>query len=261
MKLWLQFPMKIDPSFKSFFEAGFSVKRSDTSVSVQFLNSGIHTLDQLSYDGMRFFNDRTIVKNIMKAERGKFDAVIIGCYLDPGLHAAKQLLSIPVLGIAETSMHFAAMACSRFAVITSDKHYVLGIEQLVSRYTIEKGVICKSPVRAVTFNSDEYEKHLFSENYEPIIEDFLMVAAACIDDGAELIIAGCGTLAAILTRQGLNAIDDVPIINPLLVTIKLAEAAVDLHKNAHIPPVSRHGSFRRIPKHLYDQLPETFSCP
>ena len=194
----------------------------------------------------------------MKAEKEGFHAVVIGCYLDPGLQAAKQLLNIPVLGIAESSMHFASMACSRFAVVTSDKHYILGIEGLLKRYGMEGSVISNSPVRAITFDSNEYEKLLFSANYERIIEDFQMIAKSCIDDGAELIIAGCGTLAAILTGQGLHAIGDVPMINPLLVTLKFAEATVDHFQNAHIPSVSRHGSFRHIPKNLYDKLPEMF---
>ena len=196
----------------------------------------------------------------MMAEREEFDAVIIGCYLDPGLQAAKQLLSIPVLGIAESSMHFAATACSKFAVVTSDKHYVLGIETLVMRYGMERSVILNSPVRAVTFDSDHYEKLLFSGEYEPIIENFQTIARSCVEDGAELIIVGCGTLAAILTGQGLNAIGDVPMINPLLVTIKFAEASVDLFQSGHIPSVSRQGSFRPIPKSLHEKLPELFSA-
>ena len=135
----------------------------------------------------------------MNAEKEGFDAVIIGCYLDPGLQAAKQLLNIPVLGIAESSMHFSSMACSKFAIITSDKHYIQGMEELVERYNVERSVIYKSPVRAVSFTSEEYEKHLFSGNHKPIIEEFQMIAKACIDDGAELIIAGCAVLALAIT--------------------------------------------------------------
>ena len=123
---------------------------------------------------------------------------------------------------------------------------------------MEKRVIARSPVRAVTLSPDVYEESLLTGNYEPIVENFRMIARDCIEDGSELIIAGCGALAPILTKQELFSIEHVPVINPSLVTIKTAEASVDLFQKAHIPAVSRHGPFRLIPKAFHERLSEMF---
>ena len=46
------------------------------------------------------------------------DAAIIAAFADPGLGAAKELLSIPVVGMAEAAMLTACMLGRRFAILT-----------------------------------------------------------------------------------------------------------------------------------------------
>ena len=50
-----------------------------------------------------------LVVEAIRAERAGADAIVIDCMGDPGLKAAREVVSIPVLGPAQTAMHLAAI--------------------------------------------------------------------------------------------------------------------------------------------------------
>src|SRR3546814_4706331 len=62
------------------------------------------------------------------------DAVIIDCMGDPGLKAAREVVSIPVLGPSETAMHLAAMLGHRFSIVTVLDSVVPMIDNLAKLY-------------------------------------------------------------------------------------------------------------------------------
>jgi Asp/Glu/hydantoin racemase len=55
---------------------------------------------------------------LLAAHAGDADAAVIAAYADPGLGAARELLTIPVVGIAEAAMLTACMLGRKFAVLT-----------------------------------------------------------------------------------------------------------------------------------------------
>ncbi len=44
---------------------------------------------------------------------------VIACFGDPGLLAARELASGPVIGIAEAAMHMATLVATRFSIVTT----------------------------------------------------------------------------------------------------------------------------------------------
>jgi allantoin racemase len=64
------------------------------------------------------------------------DAVLIGCFGDPGLLALQQLTPAPVLGLAQASMQ-AAHARGRYAVITGGQAWVPMLHRLVAQLGLE----------------------------------------------------------------------------------------------------------------------------
>ena len=82
---------------------------------------------------------------IMKCERDGFDAAIIGCFGDPGLEAARELATIPVVGPCESSMLLAAGLGHKFSVLTVFDSLIAGQELLA----VKAGVHAKlASVRA-----------------------------------------------------------------------------------------------------------------
>src|SRR3989304_10216296 len=104
MKIWCQLPARMDlesdifkPYIKTVNECHNTVKRADTEITIKALESGL-TPEFISFPGLRFLNDREILKNALRSEREGYDALVITCFFDPSLFALRQLMNIPVIG-------------------------------------------------------------------------------------------------------------------------------------------------------------------
>jgi Asp/Glu/hydantoin racemase len=181
-----------------------------------------------------------------------FDAVINGCYFDPALEAAKQLIDIPVVGSAETSMHIASMMGHQFATVTSDPRFVAGMTEDINRFRMNQNAIGWKPVRPLTLSTAQILECLGGD-YEPLIRDFSSVAMGCIEDGAEVVIIGCGLIGPMLTAAGVRNLDGVPIIDPYLVCIKVAEVFAELQKKG-LFIVSRKGFHLGTPAEVLEAI-------
>ena len=53
-----------------------------------------------------------------RAAGDDFDGVVIACYGDPGLFAAREISPVPVVGIAEASMLMACTVAHRFSIVS-----------------------------------------------------------------------------------------------------------------------------------------------
>src|SRR6267142_2641066 len=75
-----------------------------------------------------------ILDEIMKGEADKADAYIIACYGDPGLSAAREVTTKPVIGIAEASLSIASILAARFSIVTVIPRIRTMLEEMVARY-------------------------------------------------------------------------------------------------------------------------------
>ena len=58
------------------------------------------------------------VRRALELEQQGWEALILGCYGDPGLDAFRELISIPVIGPGEATAFMAASLGHRFSIIT-----------------------------------------------------------------------------------------------------------------------------------------------
>ncbi len=61
-----------------------------------------------------------LVRQVPRWRAGNYDAVVIGCFSDPGLAALRDLIEIPVVGPGASSVHVAAQFGDRFGVLSSE---------------------------------------------------------------------------------------------------------------------------------------------
>lgn len=205
------------------------VKRPDTEVVIKDVPTGLPRPDLINYLSFRFLNDREILRAMIMAEREGFDAIAGGCYFDGAIKAASNLLSIPVVGPAESSMHLASMMGEHFAVITAGREHIAEIEQHIVECGMRHFAVQKNPVRSLALSFESFGACVQGD-YTPAIEDYKRVAKLCVDDGADVIITGCGLLAPMLTQSGIVEFEDVPLIDPMLVCLKTAEVLADFAK-------------------------------
>jgi allantoin racemase len=91
-------------------------KDSDTSLDVVNLERGSESIED-SYDVP--WSANFTLQEVEKTAAEGYDGIIIYCYGDPALQAAKQAVRIPVVGLGEASAIFALLLGHRFGVLTA----------------------------------------------------------------------------------------------------------------------------------------------
>ena len=85
-----------------------------------------HTDEALAVPGL--------LAEVRAAEARGADGFVIACFGDPGLDAAREIASGPVVGIAEAGFHAATMLGRSFSVVTTLARTIGQAEHLVHRY-------------------------------------------------------------------------------------------------------------------------------
>ena len=164
-------------------------------------------------------------KAAINAEKNGYDGVAMGCLDEPGVDAAKESLSIPVVGECESAMHFASLVGRKFSfivpgTITGSKRGGDGaflLEDLARKY----GLIQKlSSIRSVSTKSLDYTTQKEDLNNEMLLQ----AQKAIEEDGADSII-GYGSLDLITFLQR-NI--KVPVIDPVRSGVIFVESLIRL---------------------------------
>jgi allantoin racemase len=148
-----------------------------------------------------------VVDAALRAEREGVDAVVIDCMLDPGLDAAREAVSIPVIGCGEASMSSAAKARA-FSVITVLDRQARAFRELARRYGLADHL---RSVRGIGVPVLALESARESSIAATIAE----AKAAVQEDGAAAIVFGCTGMLG-FAQAVADALDGVaPVIDPL----------------------------------------------
>jgi allantoin racemase len=182
--------------------------------------------DQYRY--LEFIEAAEVLGNVIRAERDGFDAFLIGNIADPGLREARELATIPVIGLGETSMHLATMMGANFGLVTGNEKHAPKITENVGRYGLSSSL---AGVRRMRVDRLVDLDTAFTDPAvrQALVAEFLGAARALVDEGAEVVIPAIGVLATLLAEEGVHSVDGrAPIANGVMMLIKMAEAAVSL---------------------------------
>lgn len=147
------------------------------------------------------------------------DAVIIACFDDTGLDAARCCTSAPVIGIGEAGFHIATLISGKFSVVTTLARSIPAIEHNLAKYGLASRCL---KVRASEVPVLDLER-VGSDAYAKISAE---IHRAIEDDGAEAIVLGCAGMADLARR--LSDEHGVPVLDGVSCAIKLAESLVSL---------------------------------
>jgi allantoin racemase len=116
------------------------------------------------------------------------DAYLIACFGDPGLHAARELAAVPVVGIGEAAYIAAGLAAGRFAVITTLRRGIPELEDSIAAHGAAARCAC---VLALDIPVAEQGAAF------PDTTDAIVAAArrAVGEHGADALILACGGMA------------------------------------------------------------------
>lgn len=146
-----------------------------------------------------------------------FDVIIIACFDDTGLYAARRRTRVPVIGIGEAAYHYAMLVAERFSVVTTLAVSIPVIQENIMRYGLSGRC---GKVRASNVPVLELERP-GSTARETISDE---IASALLHDGSDAIVLGCAGMADL--AADLSARHRVPVVDGVAAAVKLAEGLV-----------------------------------
>jgi allantoin racemase len=158
---------------------------------------------------------------IVECEREGYDAAIIGCFGDPGLEAARELVTMPVVGPCESSMLLAAGLGHKFSVLTIFDSLIAGQELLAVKAGVREKL---ASVRATNIPVLELMK-----DPDATRERLIEVARACVsEDRADAFLFGCMTMSFLDLADEVSAAVGAPAVNAGKAALKQAETLVSM---------------------------------
>jgi allantoin racemase len=160
-----------------------------------------------------------MLKAVTAGDQEGCDAHVIACFGDPGLLAAREITSAPVLGIAEAAMRAASFVALHFSVVTTLSRTRVIAEHLLRNYGMEHA--CRK-VRAIDVAVLDLDKP------EANVRGLLLreCRAALDQDGIGAIVLGCAGMADL--ARDLSSELGIPVIDGVAAAVRFAEALVGL---------------------------------
>ena len=248
IRIWHQsFTVLSDlPAYETALRAHFrKLARPDTELVMHGMKPGTYETEypgtDIRHHVIQHLHSSQFIVGALAAERADFDAYAIMSIPDVGLAEARAVVDIPVVGYGESAMLTACTLGARFGVLTFIEDLPELIADNVARYGLQARCAASRPAG---FSFHDVLAGFAQPG--PLIERFKESARALIRDGADVIIPGEAPLNVLLAANGVNRVDDCPVIDSIGATIKMAETLVDLRRSTGVMP-SRKGYFRRRP--------------
>jgi len=198
-----------------------------TQVDVVGLAPGRALADQYRY--LEFLDTAEILDNGLRAEKEGYDAFLIGNVFEPGLHELRELLNIPVLGLAESSAHLACLMGASFSIVNVNPKFTRRVTENIARTGLASRMVSIDEMR---FEGGRTADQAFvdADVCASVVRQFSDAARIGIGKGAEAIVPAGGIFMTVLAHAGVHAVDGVPIVNGLIALLKMAEMAVQIRQ-------------------------------
>lgn len=163
-----------------------------------------------------------ILQKVKWAEKNGYDAVVLDCFGDPGLDAAREIAKIPVIGANQASIHMASQLAGRFSVINILPETESLVRSLIMKYGLIENL---ASIRTIHVPVLELEK-----NPELTVKKVVEAAEkAVLEDSAYAIVLGCtgmSPLVEAIEKRFEEIGVSVPVIEPLRAAIYTAISVV-----------------------------------
>jgi allantoin racemase len=194
-----------------------------------------------------YFDEAFAVPGLLAEMRkeANADAVIIACFDDTGLDAARCCTDAPVIGIGEAAFHMASLIAGTFSVVTTLSRSIPAIEHNLVRYGLASRC---ARVRASEVPVLDLERPGSDARGKITAE----IARAIEADGAEAIVLGCAGMADL--AHALTLEHGLPVLDGVTAAVKLAEGLVGLGLKT-----SKRGGYARPRGKAYTGFMSQFS--
>ena len=161
-------------------------------------------------------------------KKGDCDALIIGCFGDPGLVALRQAISIPVVGPGQASLCTALMLGDKIGVVVPQRDLVFVTEKTIHAYQFTDHVV------GVRSAEESVPDAVLSRPDESVSKMADICLGLIHENDADVLVFGCigfswmvDQVRELLAGEGLKT----PIIEPGITGYKAAKMLVELNLN------------------------------
>ena len=216
MKILIINPNTSEPMTDKIRLVAEAARRDDCQVTVTCPSRGPVTIES-SYD--EAYAIAPTIDLVKQANEEDYDAIILACFCDVGVEAAKEVSSIPVLSLEETTLSVALLLGDKFGIMTEKRPRVAMKKLHVRRHGLLERM---ASVRPLELSVAE----LAADPEGTKAAGMALARRMVEEDGAEVIIMGCAAMAGY--GDDLERALGVPVLDPLKVTLKVTEALVDM---------------------------------
>lgn len=160
----------------------------------------------------------TVARAARGAEVDGYDAIVTWGTLDLGVEESRHVVSIPVLGPGRTTAMLAATLVERFGVICHGELQVAMFRRLTSSWGVSGRIV---GIRSAQVPPAEITR----PDAQTAFDAHVSAGRALIGDGAQAIAPlGLSVVPVSVAARDLADAIGAPVLNPLAITIGLAEA-------------------------------------
>jgi len=191
------------------------IARKDTLIEVVNIEKGPKTIESF-YD--ENFAAPEILK-IVRENKNQFDGIMINCFADPGLKAAREICNIPVAGPGESAMILASMLGHKFSIVSVKKNAIPMFEMKVVSLGLSKRL---SSVKYIDIPVSELEND-FCKTEEAIIR---AINITIKQNNTEVAVLGCTGMLSLYGEVAKRV--SIPVVEPAATALKVLEILIDL---------------------------------
>ena len=156
---------------------------------------------------------------LVREKDGEYEAFVIACYSDPGLHSVREATNKPVLGISECGILTALTLGHRFGVIAILQQSIPRHLRYVGALGVTERLAAELPVDIPVVELSN-EKKTFGRMVE--------VGKALRErHGADVVVMGCAGMARY--RKPLQDEIGIPVVEPTQAAVSMAVGRVRLN--------------------------------
>ena len=157
---------------------------------------------------------------LVRKNEPRYDAFVIACYSDPGLHVCREGTTRPVFGIAECGVLTALTRAGRFGVIAISQRSIASHTRYLFQMGLNDRLAGERPLEMSVAETASGERTL---------RRMVEVGRQLRDqDGAEAVVMGCAGMAR--HRRPLEEELRIPVIDPTQAAVTMALGAVQFSR-------------------------------
>lgn len=210
----------------------------------------------IGYTYLAGLHREQFVHAALQAQDEGYDAFFIATIPDTGYEQVRSLIDIPVVTLGQTSVLHAAGLGQRVGIVNFIEALVPQLRRNMRDYGLEQIV---GPIVQVEAGFSDVMAAYADPG--PVLAAFSGAARIAIADGADVIVPGEGPLNVFLATQGVNRIDDVPVIDSLGTCVQVARLRGEQYRRTGLRSADRGFYHAKPPRELVDRAREFYGVP